>query len=153
MTLVLWHRAWGMGRGFALAGKGLLELVEVAGARVSFAQRAFAGAAAPPAELCKPEIRERAGRGRLPQSNLGGSCLQASGNPIHSEELEPAAAFPIAICKSVKYSCRATCEGRLTPLSVSRFSSPAYANGGFFSCRSSRVAGTAQIFSLASRYL
>lgn len=57
--------------------------------------------------------------GHLPQSDLRGSCLQASGNPIHSEEPEPAAAFPLAICKSVKYSCGATCESRLTPLSVS----------------------------------
>jgi len=104
-----------MGRGLAPAGKGLLELVEVAGVRVSSAQRAFAGAAAPPAQLRKPETGERgweckAAGGCLPQSDLGGSCLRASGNPIHSEELEPAAALPLAKCRSVKYSCRATCE-------------------------------------------
>lgn len=92
----------------------------------------------------------KAARGRLPQSNLGGSCLWASGNPIHLEELEPAAAFPLAICKSVKYSCRATCKSRLTPFSVSHFSSPAHADSGYFSCGSSRVPGTPQIFSLAS---
>lgn len=57
--------------------------------------------------------------GACPSQTWGESCLQASGNPIHSEEPEPAAAFPLAICKSVKYSRGATCESRLTPLSVS----------------------------------
>lgn len=55
MTLILWHWAWGMGRGFARAGKAGWCLMRELG-RVSFAQHAFPGAAAPPGELCSLEI-------------------------------------------------------------------------------------------------
>lgn len=55
VTLILWHWARGMGRGFARAGKAGWCLMRELG-RVSFAQHAFPGAAAPPGELCSPEI-------------------------------------------------------------------------------------------------
>lgn len=153
VTLVLWHWAWGMGWEFACAGKGLLELVEVVGASVFCSACLCWGCCLTGRALWNWNWSGLGAQGCervLAPVRIGGSCLWASGNPIHSEEPEPAAAFPLAICKSVKYSCRATCESRLTLLSVSRFSSPAQADSACFSCGSSGVAGIPQIFCLAS---
>lgn len=88
----------------------MLELVEGAGARVSFAQCAFAGAAAPPAELCKPETgagwEHKAARALAP-FRLGGKLPLGKWEPDILGGTRASCCFPFGnmqVCKIVMQS-------------------------------------------------
>lgn len=99
----------GDGTRICWCGKGLLVLVEGTGASV-FAQRALPGAAAPPAELCSPEIGagwERKAARALARVRLGGKLPPGKWEPDTLGGTGASCCFPFSnmqVCKILMWS-------------------------------------------------
>lgn len=119
MTLVPWHRHGGWDRSLSHGER-------LAGACRGRWGKSVLCSAHPRWGCLKQEHKAAKAPGPV---RLGGKLPPGKQEPDTLGGTGASCCFPFSnICKSVKYSCRATCEGRLTPLSVRRFSSPAHAD-------------------------